>query len=86
MFYFANRWLKKNFVRFNSKIILFSLTDLIITNIFIFILIGNKIDDEYIIVTFIIFKLFFGMYFFNFIPSKAKKKLFNYHKKLFKTD
>jgi len=74
-FYFANKWLKKEFIIFNPQIILFSLIDLIISSIFIYILITGIINIKYIIFVFIAFKIIFGIFFLKLLPKKIKKKL-----------
>jgi O-antigen/teichoic acid export membrane protein len=74
-FYFANKWLRKEFINFNLQIILFSLIDLVISSIFIYILITDMVNIKYIIFVFTTFKLIYGLLFLKLMPTTIKRKI-----------
>ena len=74
-FYFANKWLRKEFINFNLQIILFSLIDLVISSIFIYILITDMVNIKYIIFIFTTFKLIYGLLFLKLMPTTIKQKI-----------
>ena len=74
-FYYSYKWLDKNFIRFNFKIIILTLLDLLISIIFIFIISLNKINTYYVINLFVIFKIFSALFFFKLLPKKIKHKI-----------
>tara|TARA_B110000211_G_C14025669_1_gene529700 strand:- start:325 stop:1521 length:1197 start_codon:yes stop_codon:yes gene_type:complete len=65
--FYSNRWLKKKFIKFNSKILFLSFIDILISSVFIFLYACNI--DKYLelIIIFFLYKSIFSIYFFRFI-------------------
>ena len=75
IFYFANKWLKKNFITFKKKIIIFSIMELFITVGFIFLYLMMNYYSGYIICIYLIIKFINIFIFWNQLYEFEQKKI-----------
>ena len=80
-FYYANKWLKNNFIEFKYKIILFYGLDLVISIMFILLLGAEIFNVFYITLAFTIFKLLYGISFLKLAPDEVKSILYYFNKR-----
>jgi O-antigen/teichoic acid export membrane protein len=80
-FYYANKWLKNNFIEFKYKIILFYGLDLVISIMFILLLGAEIFNVFYITLAFTIFKLLYGISFLKLAPDEIKSILYYFNKR-----
>jgi len=77
IFYFANKWLKKNFTTFKKEILFLSIIDLALTVTFIFLYLLLNYYSTYIIIIYIIIKFIVIFIFWNGLSKFKKKKIIN---------
>lgn len=74
-FYYSNKWLKQNFIRFNKKQQSYCFIDLLISSLLILIIANNPTDYMKLIFIFLLYKILYAFYLFKII---LKKKIFNF--------
>jgi len=76
-FLYANKWLEKKFIKFDRKIIFFSLLDLIISSVLIMLIAKSLNNYLLLICIFSLYKIFFGFLLFKIFYNKKYFKFLN---------
>ena len=69
-FYYSNKWLKQNFIKFSKKQQSYCFIDLLISSLLILIIANNPTDYIKLIFIFLIYKIFYSFYLFKIILKK----------------